>query len=371
MTALSADAQVPIAASQYMRQYPVVAADVCYKGGFAGIDPAGYVKPFEPGDLFVGIFNGTVDNSAGTAGAKTADVITGGDFEFTLTGATLDDIGKPVFATDDATLAFSGHPDAFVGKVINYMTTNTALIRLRQFGEQAGSGCIELVADGSKLMLFPNVLTAVGETLIDGKWRGDAIGAGIAGATQGLGVNNAAGAVYALLDNDNEAQNVTIESPQVFNITKGITLEIEATLETAGGAATDDLDFGLMGLSGGVTDTERADMNAATAGLLSALFHVDTNGLDLKFSSDDNSSPIAAADTEVNVVLQTYNTFKIVVRPAGTVAVWVDAVRKLSTTAFSVGASGLLAAIFNLEKSTGTGVPEARFKRLRVAGAIA
>jgi len=174
-----------------------------------------------------------------------------------------------------------------------------------------------------------------------------------------------------LIDNDNEAQNLTIETPQVFNITKGITFETELTLEAAGGAATDDLDFGLMGLAGGITATERADMDAATAGLLSGKFHVDANGLDLKFSSDDNASPVAATDTEVNLVLQTFNKFKAICRAAGTVEVWVDGVRKLSTTTFSVGAAGLLAGIVNIEKSTGTGVPEVRVKKLRVAGAIA
>lgn len=369
MAALTADAQVAFAASQEKREYPVVAGGICYKGGLAGRDPAGYVKPFEPGDDFVGIFWGTVDNSAGSAGAKQATVVTGGDFRFALTGAALANVGAPVFATDDATLAFTGHPDAFVGRVINYLSANLALVRMRPFGAQAGSGCTEHVADGSSLRLTANVLTAGGEVIVGGLWRGDAIGAGIAGATQGLGVPGQ-GHVYALLDNDSEAENVSFEGPRCFNIAKGITLEIEATLQTAGTAATDDWDFGLAG-GIDISDTQRADMQATTASFLYALFHLDCNGLDLAFCSDNNTTVVAPTDTLVNLVAQTYNKFKIIVRPTGVVEAWVDAVRVLETTAFSVGSTGLLAAIFNLEKSTGTAVPEARFKRLRVAGAVA
>lgn len=368
MTALAADAQVPFAAGAQKREYPVVAADICYKGGFAGLDPAGYVKPFEPGDVFVGIFYGTVDNSAGSAGAKNATVITGGDFQFALTGASLDDANKPVFATDDATLAFTGHPDAFVGRVVNYISAGTALIRMRQFGERADSGCVELIADANKLRLLANVLTAGNEQLIDGKWRADAIGAGIAGATQGFG---APGATYCyhLLDNDNEAENVSFESPRCFNIAKGITLEIELTLQTAGGAATDDLDFGLAG-GIDIADAQRADMQATTASFLYALLHIDTNGLDVYLMSDDNSS-VGSQDTTFNAVLQTYNVYKLIVRVGGKIEVWIDGVRYLAASTYGVGASGLLAAIVNLEKSTGTGVPETRWKRIRVAGAVA
>lgn len=367
--AASADAVITMIQTEDTLELPIGANVTHYKGAWVGLDPAGYTKAFEPGDRFGGKCASYATGGA-TAGVNYVTVYIKGAFEETLTSVALTDVGKPVFATADNTLALTGHPDAYVGRITRYVTTNTCQVTLKRPGDVPDSGFVEIVADGSKLRLTANILTATAETIIDGKWRADAIGAGIAGATQGFGASGA-GYCSMLIDNDNEAENVSFESPQCFNITKGVTFEGELTLQTAGGAATDDLDFGLMGLSGGITDTERADMNAATAGLLSALFHVDTNGLDLAFSSDDNSAPVSATDTLVNIVLQTYNTFKIVVRPAGTVELWVDGVRKLSTTAFSVGAAGLLAAIVNIEKSTGTGVPEVRFKKLRVAGALA
>ena len=375
MTALTANANIPHLPDQELREFLVGAAEHIYQGGFVGVDPAGYAKAFVPGDLFVGIAYEEVNNSAGAAGADKVRVYTVGDFELALTTAAHTDTGKPVYATDDATLGRTGHPDAFVGTVVHKDadTAGYVIVRLRQPGQRApvGEGSIDIDVDFSKSQVVAQDESVATLTVAGSGLKTAAVGAGLTAGTTGILMDEATGEVRLLIDNDNEAENLTIETPQVFNITKGATFEFTGKLEAAGGAATDDFDFGLMGLSGGITATERADMDAATAGLLSCKFHVDTNGLDLKASSDDNASPIAAADTEVNVVLQTAFSVKLICRPTGLCEVWVNGVRKLSTTAFSVGASGLLAGIVNIEKSTGTGVPEIRMSKLRVAGAIA
>ncbi len=372
MTALTADAQRSMAASQGKRAYPARAAETIYKGAFVGVDPAGYAKSFEPGDLLVGISDGYIDNSAGAAGAENVHVHTQGDLMFTLSGAALTDVGKLVYATDDNTISLTGHPDGYVGKIVHYMAADSAvLVRLKAFGEQPpnGVGSIDIDIDFAKLN-FSEVLTAGNEVLVAHLLRMDAIGAGILTGA-GIAPDPTTGEVKMLLDNDNEAQNLTIETPQVFNITKGITAEFEGRLKTAGGAGTDDLDFGLMSLVGNITDTERADMDAATAGLKSAKLHLDANANDVFASSDDNVNPIAAADTTFDNSLTVNHKFKLIGRVGGVVEVWIDGARKLSTTSFNVSSSGLFALIINLEKSTGTGVPEARFRRLRIAGAVA
>lgn len=366
--------QLFVAENEQYDDFPLGAGVHLYQGGFVGIDPAGYAKAFVPGDTFVGVAYSEVDNSSGLAGALYGRVIVGGvDFQHTLTSVALTDVGKPVFATADDTLALIGHPDAFVGRIVSYVTTNTCRVHLRESGERphvGSSGALELVWDGAR-MLFSEILTAGNEQFTGAGFRLDAIGSGV---TTGNGVAPVVtvGETKLLLEATSQAQNLTIETPYAFDITKGITAEFELRLKTAGGAATDDFDFGIAALSTtGLTDTQRADMDATTSGLKTAKFHLDCNANDIYFSSDDDASPVTATDTTVDNSLTTSKKFKIVARTTGAVEVWIDGVRKLSTTAFSVSTSGIFALFINLEKSTGTGVPEVRVRRARIAGAIA
>lgn len=363
--ALSANANVNPYVDQELRQFSVGAAVTIYRGALVGLDPAGHLKAFEPGDLFVGIAYEESDNSAGAAAATVCRVYVTGDFQYTLTSAALTDRGKAVYATADNAISLAGHPDAYVGRVLHYDTTNTVTIRLKAPGEKptaADTGSIEIADDFDHY--FGEVLTAAGETAVNGL-RLDSVGAGI---TTGAGIapvaGTANGIVKMLLDNDNEAQNLTIETPTILDYSKGVTFEARLTLHTAG-AATDDLHFGLAALP--ITDTERANPIATTASLLYALFRLTTNGLDLYATSDDNSS-VVLTDTTTNVVIDTYNDFKIIIRPAGTVEFWVDGVRQLSTSSFSVGAAGVFCGLINLDKSAGTGVPNVYVDSIRVAG---
>lgn len=374
--ALSANAEVSRYVDQELRTFPVAASVVIYKGALVGTNPAGYLKPFELGDVFRGIAYEKVTGTS-TAGAVTCRVYTVGDFEVTYTGAAVADTNKALYAlTDDATsgtgVGLTGHPDAYMGRVLGYTASSTLLFRLKAPGEKppVDGTSIDINIDFAQFKFAANDEAAVSYPV---PWLLNTnVGAGLTAGTTGLLRDETTGEAKLLLDNDNEAQNVTLETPQVFNVTKGLTFEMEGRNSVAGGAATDDMDFGVMGLAGGITATERANMNATTAGLLSALFHIDCNALTAYASSDDNSSPVAATDLSAAAnVLATNKRWKIIVRPTGVVEFWVNEVRMLSTTVFSVGASGLLAGIVNLEKSTGTGVPEARIRKLRVAGAIA
>ena len=147
---LSANANINHFVDQELREFPVAAAVHVYRGARVGLDPAGYLKPFVPGDLFAGISYEEGDNSSGAAGAKKCRVYVLGDFELTITGVALTDAGAPVFATADNTQALTGHPDAYMGRVVHYLSSNLALVRLRAWGEKPpnGVGSIELVVTG-------------------------------------------------------------------------------------------------------------------------------------------------------------------------------------------------------------------------------
>lgn len=377
--ALTANANVDRLVDQELRMFPVGAAVHIYRGALVGRDPAGHLKPFVPGDEFVGVSYEEFDNTAGsagdrhpTSGAAGCRAYVQGDFLLTLAGAALTDHGKALYATSDSATGLTGHPDAFIGRILHYETSNTVLVRLRQPGEQApeDGSSINIEVDFANLLLVDQDETVATLNLVGTGLRTAAIGTGLTAGATGLTVDDAIGELEMLLDDDSEAQNLTLKTQQVFNIAKGVTFEFEGRNKTAGGAATDDFDFGLMGLAGGITSTEEADMNVATSGLLSCLFHVDTNALSILASSDDNSSPISATDTLIDNSLTVNKKHKVICRPSGACELWIDGVRALASTAFSVGASGLLAGIVNLEKSTGTGVPEVRCRKLRMAGAI-
>lgn len=351
---------------------PMAGGVKIWRDRWVGKNPGGYAKPFVAGDEFLGLAPARFDNTAGSDGAINCTVEVGTVVVYTLASVAQKDIGRPVYATADDALAFTGHFDAYVGRVDGVAGTNLAYVRIKRPGERppADGSSTEIVWDGSK-MVFGEVLTAGNEQFIGGAFRLDAIGAGI---TSGAGIAPVptVGETKMLLDNDNEAQNVTIETPAVFNVTKAITMDFEGRLSVAGGAATDDVDFGIAALSTtGLTDTERANMDAATAGLKSCKFHLDANANDVFASSDDDASPVAAADTTFDNELGTNHKFKIIARTNGACEIWIDGVRKLATTAFAVSASGLFCGFVNLEKSTGMGVPRVQVKSLRMAGALA
>ncbi len=77
-----------------------------YKGSMVGVNSTGWLVPMSHATAslkFVGVANETVDNSTGTAGAKSATVTKSGSFCYPLaTGAIVQaDIGKEVFMTTD------------------------------------------------------------------------------------------------------------------------------------------------------------------------------------------------------------------------------------------------------------------------------
>ena len=123
--ALSADALVSRFVDQEIREIPVGAAETIYAGALVGLDPGGYLKPYEPPDDFVGIAYEPADNSAGAVGAINCKVYVQGDFEYTLASAAIKDAGKAVFATADDAIALTGHFDAYVGRIVGRPAADT------------------------------------------------------------------------------------------------------------------------------------------------------------------------------------------------------------------------------------------------------
>ena len=104
-----------------------------YKGAFISFETTGYAAPLTAGELFAGIAYEECDNSAGFNGDKSVRCYTQGDFKLSLSGATLADIGKAVYASDDATLTLTSTDNTFIGHVIDVPSSGTIILRIQPF----------------------------------------------------------------------------------------------------------------------------------------------------------------------------------------------------------------------------------------------
>jgi len=364
MTALTANRNVTTLPDQELREYPVGAAEHIYRDAFVGLDPAGYLKAFVPGDKFVGIAYEEADNSSGSAGAVNCQVRVRGDFYHALSGVALTDFDKPVYATDDATLALTGHPDAFVGTILHYDTTGYCTVRLKQPGEKPpnGVGSCELVLTGFEH--FPATGATAGDEHVGAFEFKSILGPGLSGPTDAEN----AGHTMAF-DSTGETALASVRTPhEVFPIDKGITFEVELCVTDEG---DDEMDLDL-GLGTALTANSEADIDHADMVQL-ACFHLDGLVNNILAQSDDNTTDVAPVDTTIDndSATDVAKKFKIIVRPTGAVEFWIDGARVLSSTTFAVLSTAMLAAFINMEKVTDCGVCEVIFRNLRVAGGCA
>ncbi len=357
--ALTANAEIGRYLEQELASFPVGAAQHIYKGGLVGADPAGNSKPFEVCDEFAGLAYEEKDNSSGAVGAVSCRVFTLGDFEYPLTGAAKTDVGKPVFATADNAIALSGHPDAYVGRIVRYETTNTVIVRLKELYEKWTpelGGAFEIREPCLRYLEEPGAAGGDAEFV-----RGDVL----LSAALGLGVTNLGGEGNGWnLDFDAVAEvaHASIETKASFPVDKGITFEVEMYVPTAGtGPAELDVDWGLVTLP---TTGIRTDV---PSGAQAAVFHRNGAATTLLARSDNATTDTGEVDTLGDVSGTAYEKYRVNVRTDGTVEFWKDGVRQLEDTSFAVLATADLAAIVNAEKTAGATVSDVSVRNFRVA----
>lgn len=131
--------------------HQVAASTTIYKNGFVGLNLAGNLvmltvgavaTTVDPWERFVGIALDHVDNSAGSAGDKTCQVLVKGMFQHALSSAAQTDVGMPVFASDDNTLTKVSLGNAFIGWIRAYVSSGIVLV---EFGMNAGNSSYPLI----------------------------------------------------------------------------------------------------------------------------------------------------------------------------------------------------------------------------------
>jgi len=132
--ALSANTPVTVAAGMpgTFNDIPAAASAHLYEGSMVGLNSSGYGRALTAGDLFLGHAAAECDNSSGSNGDLNIRVRQGRyRLQVTISGVGVDDVGKDVFASDDATLSLTRSLSALrsrVGTVVRYVTTNTAIV---------------------------------------------------------------------------------------------------------------------------------------------------------------------------------------------------------------------------------------------------
>lgn len=108
---------------------PVIASDIIYEGAAVGIVAAtGHARPLVAGDLFGGFAEAQADNSAGAAAAIYVHTIKTGQIQLAVTGATVTDVGCPVYATDDNTFTLNPVGGSFIGFVKRFVSSGVAVV---------------------------------------------------------------------------------------------------------------------------------------------------------------------------------------------------------------------------------------------------
>ena len=128
--ALTKNREVDHYVDQELRTLGVGAAKNIFKGALVGQSSAGYAQPLVAGDPFVGIAYEQTDNTAGASGAQSVRIFTVGDFGFALAGATVAHIGRPVFASADDTLTFTGAGNSYLGTVQEVPASGEIVLRI-------------------------------------------------------------------------------------------------------------------------------------------------------------------------------------------------------------------------------------------------
>lgn len=362
--ALTANTQRNRFADQEIRQHAVAAGVRIYKGANVGADPAGYAKPFVPGDLFLGIAYGEADNTSGAAGAISVPVQTTGDWELPLAGVALADVGKPVYATDDGAYALTGHPDAYVGRIVHYFASGKAVVRMRGPGETApnGAGSVTLRLTGHE------TFTATGAT------AGTApVGAfdlkSILGP--GFAVRDAEdGGIVLAFDATAEVALASVRTPHdILPVDKGLTAEFDLVVSDKGDAAAIDFDVGF-----GTALTANSEANIDHADMVNLFaVHLDGNSDNILLQSDDNVIDVPPADTGVDndSTTDVPKKFKLIIRPTGACECWINGVRQLPSTAFAVASAANLAFFANAEKTSDDTTFEAILRNLVIKAGCA
>jgi len=146
MTTLSTD--VARAYEQGDRNHMgVIAADIIYEGAAVGDNGSGYARPLVAGDPFRGFAVEKADNSAGLVNAIKVWLRQKGRVELAISGLAVTDVGKAVYASDDATFTLTATSNSHIGRVIRFVSGGIGVVEFD--ASNAGLGALTALTDNT------------------------------------------------------------------------------------------------------------------------------------------------------------------------------------------------------------------------------
>lgn len=116
---------------------PMQTSVTCYVGGAVSRDSGGEVGPLAGTEAFAGFCIKQATNS-GAAGAEKVLVYSTGYIELPITGVDdNNDISDIVYATADDTFTLTASGGASVGKVVEWISSTTALVKFEADSERS------------------------------------------------------------------------------------------------------------------------------------------------------------------------------------------------------------------------------------------
>jgi hypothetical protein len=111
-----------------INELPVAAGEVIYQGAALSCNSSGYVKGITDGDTFAGFAEENCNNVAGSDGAKNVRIRKKGSILLEISGITLADVNKSVYATEDNTFTLSSTSAVYIGQISRIDASGLALV---------------------------------------------------------------------------------------------------------------------------------------------------------------------------------------------------------------------------------------------------
>jgi hypothetical protein len=113
-----------------VEDYPIIAGDTIFEGAAVGENAAGFARPLQAGDVFLGFADETVNNDSGAAGDQEVLVRTRGRLDLAVVGATAVTVNDrpPVYASDDDTFTLTATANSKIGHVSRFISSGQAVV---------------------------------------------------------------------------------------------------------------------------------------------------------------------------------------------------------------------------------------------------
>ena len=113
-----------------IQEHPAAAAAMIYKGAATSMTSGnGVVHHLVAGDWFSGFAERQCDNTGGAAGDKRCRVITKGQIQANVIGASnLSDWGSPVYMSDENTFTLTATDNTAIGTVTRWVSGTTCIV---------------------------------------------------------------------------------------------------------------------------------------------------------------------------------------------------------------------------------------------------